>query len=98
MDLFQKLTILNSIASSLTLVFIFVAMLPHVKQGATVLRDALLWIMLVGVIVFLGWLGARRIAELDDSPQMRDAQVRRSSDVTTKDWSGRQDRYYAGSR
>ena len=44
MDVYQKLTILTFVTSTLTLILVAVAVLPHVKQGMVVIRDAILWV------------------------------------------------------
>ena len=97
MDLFQKLTILNCITSSLTLIFVLVAILPHVKQGAVVVRDAMLWVLLIGAIGTLAWMGAQRVIELENrggGVQAFGTTDSAPSDTRGGSWS---DRYYAGS-
>jgi ABC-type nickel/cobalt efflux system permease component RcnA len=63
MDVFQTLTILTFITSTVTMICVIVAVLPHVKQGMVFLRDALLWAAFVLVVAFAGWLGWQRVSE-----------------------------------
>jgi hypothetical protein len=75
MDIFQKLTVITCVTSSATLMLVFVAVLPHVKHGMTLVRDSILWMACAAVIVGLVWLSWRR---LSDTPLI----LNRRSDVT----------------
>lgn len=61
MDVFQVLTVVNCVSSLLTLVLVGIAVLPHVKQGAVIVRDAILWVTFVFVLSFIGWVGWHRV-------------------------------------
>lgn len=52
MTIYEKLTVANFAISCTMLVLLVVAMVPHVKQGLTVVRDAVLWAAMV-LVVFL---------------------------------------------
>jgi hypothetical protein len=53
MSLYEKLTVANLVVSCLTLALFFVALVPHMKQGLTVVRDAVLWVAMLVVICLL---------------------------------------------
>ena len=62
MDLYQKLVILNCVASLLTLLMVATAVLPHIKQGMVLVRDAILWAAFVAFISGLAWMGWQRMS------------------------------------
>jgi hypothetical protein len=68
MDIFQKLTILTFITSSITLILVTVAVVPHIKHGMTLIRDAFLWATFVLVVAFAGWVGFQRLPLPDSRP------------------------------
>lgn len=63
MDLYHVLTIVTCITSTATLILVSVAVLPHIKQGAAVVRDAILWGAVVLVVAIAGWSGWQRLTE-----------------------------------
>jgi hypothetical protein len=74
MDIFQVLSIVSCVSSLLTLVMVAIAVLPHAKQGAVIIRDAILWVTFVFVLSFVGWIGWQRVfgnAGTSAVPQLR---------------------------
>jgi arginine exporter protein ArgO len=67
-DFYHIITIVTCITSTATLILVAVAVLPHIKQGAAVLRDAILWGTFVLVVAIAGWSGWQRLTERADSP------------------------------
>ena len=63
MDVYRVLIVGTFVTSLLTLLVMLVAVLPHVKQGFIVVRDAALWmafVILAGVAI---WTGLQRLAD-----------------------------------
>ena len=58
MTIFEVLTVLTFVISTMTMFMVFVSVLPHMKEGMTMVRDAILWAALVIVVVaalYFGW-------------------------------------------
>ena len=73
MDIYQTLTIITSVTSTLTLILVAVAVLPHIKQGMLVIRDAILWVAFVLMVAIGGWAGWQGMAARLFSPTSRHA-------------------------
>jgi hypothetical protein len=63
MTFFETLSIANFVLTGGVLVLVLVALLPHLKQGLLVVRDAVLWCALLLVVMFLGWVGWSHVGE-----------------------------------
>ncbi len=61
MELFQIIALVTCVSSILTLLLVATAVLPHVKQGMALVRDAILWVCLVLVSVAVIWFGCQQI-------------------------------------
>ncbi len=68
MDVYELLAILTCSTSMVTMIIVVVAVLPHVKQGMVVIRDAILWVAFVLVVVAAGWIGWHRISQRFSAP------------------------------
>ncbi len=88
MELFEILNIVTCVTSSITAIIVCVALLPHVKDGMAIIRDAVLWLALVGLIVALGWLGMDHVRNNRASSSIESPQIPASQ--------SRVDRFYAG--
>ena len=89
MELFQILNIVTCITSSLTAIVVCVALLPHLKNGMVIIRDAVLWLALIGLVIAFGWLGIDQLknrGSASSSPDNAASAVLRPS----------VDSYYAG--
>ena len=62
MSLYEILTVISCITSTLTMIIVAIAILPHLKTGLAVVRDAVLWASLVLMLALVGWLGLRQFA------------------------------------
>ena len=60
MSLYEILTIVTCVTSTATMLMVGVAILPHVKNGCAVVRDAVLWVSLIAVLMLMGWLGIQQ--------------------------------------
>lgn len=60
MSLYEILTIVTCVTSTATMLLVGVAILPHVKNGCAVVRDAVLWASLIAVLMLMGWLGIQQ--------------------------------------
>lgn len=60
MDTFDYLSIVSCVTSTVTLFIIAIATLPHVKAGAVIIRDIILWISLVAILVGFVWFAVNR--------------------------------------
>ena len=60
MSLYEILTIVTCVTSTATMLMVGVAILPHVKNGCAVVRDAVLWASLIAVLMLMGWLGIQQ--------------------------------------
>ena len=88
MELFQILSIITCVTSTITAIVVCIALLPHVKDGMAIIRDAVLWLALIGLFVTAGWLGFDRIRnkQSDSSVTVPASQVNQT----------RPDAFYAG--
>ena len=73
MDVFQKLTIVTSVTSSVTLLIAALVLLPHIKSSVVIVRDVFLWVAFVLLLFGMGWFGwnrqvSRRPMTLDRVP------------------------------
>ena len=62
MSLVEILSLITCVASCVTMTVVCVALLPQMKQGLSLIRDAVLWmalVLVVAVLVLTGvaWLG-----------------------------------------
>ena len=87
MDIFQILTIVNCVMSSITATVVCVALLPHVKDGMVIIRDAVLWLALIALLSAVGWLGFEHL---------RNSRSIQSQPTTGANVSQPVDEYYAG--
>ena len=66
MDIYQKLSIVTCITSTMTLLIAAMALLPHIKSSAVIVRDAFLWVAFVLIVFGLGWYGwTSRVSSVD---------------------------------
>ena len=63
MSLQVGLNIVTLIMCILTLAMASAALMPQIKQALALLRDGLLWLMLISVIVFVGIVGWGRLLQ-----------------------------------
>ena len=91
MDAFKTMTIISCVMSTITTIAMCTAILPHIKKGMVVVRDAVLWSAFVLIIFVAGWLGLEKIRTRGEIVVPQDVSV--SSDKQT---SGFQDKYYSG--
>ena len=56
MNTFDLLSIVSCVTSTVTMIVVAMAMLPHVKAGAVIVRDAILWLALITVLAGLVWM------------------------------------------
>ena len=63
MSLYEILTVVTCITSTMTMIIVAVAILPHFKSGLAVVRDAVLWASLVLILAIVGWLGFRQLVD-----------------------------------
>lgn len=96
MDVFQKLTIFTCITSTITLILVSLAMLPHLKNGFVLVRDALLWASFVLVATGSIWLGINRIAGREVR-MLGKPTVPASATDWNEAWTTDPDPYYQGS-
>ena len=102
MDIYEKLIILTSITSMITMILVAVAVVPHVKQGLTVIRDAILWVTFVLVVAMGVWLGLQQISQRlspDNgvSQKRADATETRSASMNRRAPTTRPDPFYQNS-
>lgn len=64
MPLYVGLNIATLVMCVITLTLATAALMPQIKQGLQLLRDGLLWALLLGVIAFVGFIGWGRLFEL----------------------------------
>jgi hypothetical protein len=98
MELIEILTILSCASSTVTMILVIVAVLPHVKNGMAVIRDAVLWIAFLVVLALAGWLGWRQLVARPDPPSRRPAWASPSVPSAERDRgrsSARPDPFYA---
>lgn len=89
MDLYQKLTIVNCVTSTVTLGIVSMALLPHLKNGFVVVRDAVLWAALVLLLFGLGWSAFQQLDATDSRPAA--AETSRVISVDDQYFRGRPD-------
>jgi hypothetical protein len=65
MDTFQVISIVTCLTSTTTMIIVCFAVLPHIKNGMAIVRDACLWAALVLFIFGLGWMGLQRISPVE---------------------------------
>jgi hypothetical protein len=63
MDAYQLISIVTCLTSMTTLIIVSVAVLPHVKNGMVIVRDAILWAALVLLLVALAWFGFQELSQ-----------------------------------
>ena len=68
MGLSEILAIVSCVSSIITMVIVILAVLPHVKNGMAVIRDAVLWIAFVVVLGLAAWLGWQRLIARRPTP------------------------------
>lgn len=66
----EVLTIITMIMSMVSMVLSSLALLPHLKPGATMVRDAVLWAALVVVFLSLVGIGWRYWSESLPAPNL----------------------------
>lgn len=67
MSIFELMTVISCVASCITMIIVIVAILPQMKDGMVIVRDAVLWIAMVVVVaaaLMIGWKSVT--AEPDD--------------------------------
>ena len=57
MDTYQILIVITCVTSTMTALIVSVALLPHLKDGVVMVRDAVLWLALIVLLALLVWLG-----------------------------------------
>ena len=66
MDIYQKLSIVTCVTSTMTLLIAAMALLPHIKSSVVIVRDAFLWVAFVLIVFGLGWYGwTSRVSSVD---------------------------------
>ena len=55
MNVFEILAIVTCITSTVTMIMVAIAVLPHVRQGMIIVRDAVLWATLVLILSAVAW-------------------------------------------
>ena len=75
MSLYEILTVVTCLTSTMTMIIVAVAILPHFKTGLAVVRDAVLWASLVLILAIMGWLGMRQIVNYRSESQAKTAGV-----------------------
>ena len=98
MELTELLTIVSCATSTVTMILVIVAELPHVKSGMAVIRDAVLWVAFVVVVALAGWLGWQRVAAPTVPPSRPPAWDSPSAPVVERDrarGASTADPYYA---
>ncbi len=64
MPLYIGLNVVTLVMCIVTLTMAVAALMPQIKQGLQLLRDGLLWALLLGIIAFVGFIGWGRLFEL----------------------------------
>ncbi|MCP4189878.1 MAG: hypothetical protein GY768_04540 [Planctomycetaceae bacterium] len=80
MSLYEILTVVSCVTSTLTMIIVSIAILPHLKTGLAVVRDAVLWASLVLVLALVGWLGLRQFVSSRAEAKSETAGVNRQGD------------------
>jgi len=96
MDVYQKLTIFTCVTSTITLILVSLAMLPHLKNGFVLVRDALLWVSFVLVAAGSIWIGVNRLAGREVR-LLGKPTVPASTTEWGEAWTADHDPYYQGS-
>jgi hypothetical protein len=61
MGLLEVLTIITCVTSTITMIIVLFGVLPHVKNGLTILRDGILWVTMILVLCAIGWMGWQQL-------------------------------------
>jgi|GEM_PF-6294082 hypothetical protein len=61
MSTYEALTIVTLVTSTITMVITCLALLPQVKQGMVIVRDAVLWAAMVVLLVVIASVGWARV-------------------------------------
>jgi hypothetical protein len=79
MDFYQILAVFTCLISTVTFVLVAVAVVPHVKHGLAVIRDAVLWATLVVVLALVIWRAWDRFSPQFLGPTASSAVVQESA-------------------
>lgn len=60
----ESLNVVTLIMCVVTLTMASLALMPHIKQGLTFLRDSVLWAVLLGIVISVGVIGWMRLVEV----------------------------------
>ena len=69
MDAFQILSIVSCVLSAITTIAICLAILPHIKQGMVLVRDAVLWTVFILILFGGAWFGFVYVNSQETEPQ-----------------------------
>lgn len=61
MTIHESLNLVTLIMCVVTLTMASLALLPQIKQGLTILRDSVLWAVLLGIVIAVGVIGWNRL-------------------------------------
>ncbi len=92
MSLYEVLTVITCVTSCITMIIVLFGVMPHVKNGLTIVRDAILWVTMILVLCILGWIGwqqatSNRSPGGDTSRGSPDLQLTRPIALTGSDGS-----------
>ena len=85
------MTIISCVMSTITTIAMCTAILPHIKKGMVVVRDAVLWSAFVLIVFAAGWLGIERFQSRSNTVGPNEV-----SNAANAEQSDPQDRYYVG--
>ena len=71
----ESLNVVTLIMCVVTLTMASLALMPQIKQGLTVLRDSVLWAILLGIVIAVGVTGWIRFVEVQKRHTSEDTAV-----------------------
>ncbi len=76
----ESLNVVTLIMCVVTLTMASLALMPQIKQGLTVLRDSVLWAVLLGIVITVGVIGWIRFVEVQGRPASENTADKLSGD------------------
>ncbi len=84
MNVFEILIVVICINTTLTMILVAVATLPHVKQGLSIMRDAILWGALVLILFAAVWLGWSQYLSRQPDAEIESARLGNDAPASTR--------------
>ena len=82
MSLYEVLTVITCLTSTITMIIVLIAVLPHFKNGLAIVRDAILWVTMVLILFVMCWIGWQRLTARDSATRTDSTPEARSPQAT----------------